>query len=118
VKHKVSELEGVRLNAAVARCEGYAVRGEGDKLTWHAADGSLSNFNPAGSWAHGGPIIEREQIAFRYDKAQGCSEACISPDSDYDTFVRGRASYATGPTTLIACMRAYVSSKFGEEVDL
>jgi len=72
------------------------------------------HFNPSTDWAHGGPIIERERIAVvHYSDRWG---AHIWPGSEtwIDTDVY--EADGEGATPLIAAMRAYVASKFGNEV--
>jgi hypothetical protein len=79
---------------------------------------AAGNFFPSTSWSDGGPVIERERIAV-IENGYECTE--------WDAYVRGFYStdegldgdgFARGPTPLIAAMRAYVASKFGEEVEL
>jgi hypothetical protein len=103
VNHKVAEIDGALLDAAVAKAEGVT--------------GGLHDISPEGApiwlwdgllysreWAHGGPIIERERLELR-------------PDANGGWYAMG-AGYGEGHTLLIAAMRAYADSKFGEEVDL
>lgn len=60
-------------------------------------------YDPSVSWWIGGPIIERERIDLAYEfEWSACHDALYYS--------------VTGPTPLIAAMRAYVASKFGEEV--
>lgn len=128
MKRNVCELEGADLDALVAKLEGH------DLVHPYAGwiDDGKGGRKPVGhcyswSWALAGPIIEREKIgigtydfgrtwaAWGYGKAWGvwsidatATEARCDPN-DPD---------ATGPTPLIAAMRAYVASKFGETVEL
>jgi hypothetical protein len=98
MKHKVSELSGELLDAAVAKAEG-------DKWEWPSPYSSL--------WERGGPIIERERITVSSPRefSPRWSAVCFLRPSE--VMVRGE-----GRTPLIAAMRAYVSSKFGDEVEL
>lgn len=68
-------------------------------------------FNPSSEWLYGGPIIERERItispAYRGEGWGAYINGCCYESDDPDQ---------TGPTPLIAAMRAYVASKFGDEV--
>lgn len=68
-------------------------------------------FYPSTLWDHGGPIIEQEGIELCHDRAWR------------DDGTLGRvwdaslgAGWWGGDTLLIAAMRCYVASKFGEEV--
>jgi hypothetical protein len=92
---KTSELTGAALDWAVAKCEYFPVRnGFDDNCPEYSTD-----------WAHGGPIIEREQIAVYLNGEDGWTGE--------DGWKR-----ATGPTPLVAAMRAYVASKLGDEIEL
>jgi hypothetical protein len=101
MKHKVSELEGALLDAAVALTERrllpFFVR---DRL-----------WSPSTVWEDGGPIIECEGIALMrdLDEAPGQWAAYIGGINTLGWF---------GPTPLIAAMRAYVASRLGDEVEL
>ncbi len=144
-----SELEGARLDYWVALANGVKRGANGGAqpegysayVYWHDApqnqpdsqarivtpgiDQRVQRFST--DWAHGGPIIERENIWLaRYtDNRVHPNEAprpvdpewsaCVAT-SDYDSFVPNRAYYCAGPTPLIAAMRCFVCSKFGDEV--
>lgn len=60
-------------------------------------------------WRHGGPIIEREKIM--PDPMTRHRE-----DTNWQAQIWMPYACHTGPTPLIAAMRAYVASRFGEEV--
>lgn len=129
MKHEIATLSGTLLDAAVAKAEGWLFcpppfLWEGVPSYWwkpieggREAQGQVA---PAFStdWQHGGPIIERERISIGLSlvdddvwiasvekplTASGNS-VCVP---DYE-----------GPTPLIAAMRAFVASRFGEEVEL
>ncbi|WP_175787470.1 phage protein NinX family protein [Burkholderia anthina] len=96
---KVSELSGVLLDYWVARAEGMSHEQASFVVPAHAY---------STEWAYGGPIIEREKIA---------TLPCFENGRFY-----WRAAHpyyvnaSVGDTPLIAAMRAYVASKFGNEV--
>jgi hypothetical protein len=108
---RVAELEGSLLDYWVARAAGH------DMIAIDAA-GTCSYvkpelglqvrtiFSPTSRWDQGGPIIERERISIKQDARGGC----------YAYFDHSNPT-AAGPTALVAAMRVYVKSKFGEEVD-
>lgn len=100
MKHKTAELEGERLNQAVANANAEAA-------------GVVSYADYSGMWEYGGPIIEQEEIHL-IPPDRGCAfpvwRGHLSTEDD--------AWGADGPTPLIAAMRAFVASKLGEEVDL
>ena len=93
---KTSELTGAALDWMVAKCTG---------MTWDVSLSGPYTYKPSTDWAQGGPIIEREGIALY-----------LYGDSEWNAHVGGRES--VGPTPLIAAMRCYVASKFGDEVDV
>lgn len=102
---KTNELEGVALDWAVAKCEGWSV----------VKDPFLFHEIPAFStdWAQGGPIIERERISVG---DQTHIEGQPEHSAWYATNRKG--AYGFGTTPLIAAMRCYVASKLGDEVEI
>ena len=120
MKVKTSELTGVALDWAVAKCEG----GEGfwyDTVAtyWVRLNGSdralskgwAQSFTPSTDWAHGGPIIEKERIWLQPEIGkEGTANAWYA--------VSMHNTDANGPTPLIAAMRCYVASKLGDEIDM
>ncbi len=123
---RVSELEGAALDYWVARAEGYEyvdvppdASGEnaGRALLPPGLLASGWTFPPKGAvgdmipkfsadWALGGPIIERERISLSV------------PDRSPWIAIKAGKPWAVcpGATPLIAAMRAYVASKFGDDV--
>jgi hypothetical protein len=67
-------------------------------------------------WSDGGPIIERERITILFWE-EGTVNANVRA-TIYGSDVVDSEGEADGPTALIAAMRAYVASKFGETIDL
>jgi hypothetical protein len=107
---KVSELTGDELDRWVAKAEGHRVQlSPWDE--WEVLDAKTSNLvertGYSYDWAQGGPIIERERIGFVFN---GEFWTAWPTPSDPTNQMRG-------PTPLVAAMRAYVASKFGEEVE-
>ena len=115
MKHKVAELEGALLDAAVALADGHDVRlvGNGGPEVSFWAVGRRKRCNQyATDWEHGGRIIERERIGIEFQPRDGVWVAfCFS-------YIDGILLEQLGPTLLIAAMRAYVAAKFGDEVEL
>ena len=123
---KVSELEGEQLNYWTARADGREAKimqpGERlGRLTLTEApcvaltEAYTDWWQPFHVyWGSAGPIIERERIellSFR----PGEWEAQMAPeDAHYIDQAPGDAM--RGPTPLVAAMRAFIASKFGEEV--
>jgi hypothetical protein len=79
-----------------------------------------------GDWKHGGPLIERERISLIASEVQGeiLWSASVGEFGHFiDSSLPLDEKYSdhnglSGKMPLIAAMRAYVASKFGEEVDL
>lgn len=141
MKHKVSELQGTLLDAAVAKAEGHNFRvySEADSpigrevcVAWPEHHAEPRNplhheeYEPSTDWAAGGPIIERERIAtwpagsgwcaahptgYREGRGSGYFDAEIGT-------IDCRDDEIGGPTALIAAMRAFVAARLGDEVEL
>jgi hypothetical protein len=139
MKHKVSELEGALLDAAVAKAEGVRFVIESHMTNqprpaacWRRMRGGDIDFSggpyaPSTSWYDGGPIIQRERIVplswKRPDGSIVWTAEVGALDSRYIAEFSGPDSELTGgepfaPTPLIAAMRALVAAKLGEEVEL
>lgn len=113
---KTAELSGALLDYWVARAEGI----EGVELKDGHAFKRIRQeeyrlFLYSTSWTHGGPIIERERInVCEPDHSFGAHGAETRDWCAFFSRVNGCMQH--GPTPLIAAMRAYVASKFGDEV--
>lgn len=107
MKIKTSELTGAALDWAVAKCEG---RKDNDFGWW------WDNYKPSTNWAHGGPIIEREQI--NLNKVGRSAKDAMAPHPEcWAAHIDG--VYCTyGLTPLSAAMRCHVASKLGDEVEI
>lgn len=101
---KVSELEGAELDYWVAKAKG-KINADNWNLWRNLRCGE--EYNPSSDWDIGGPIIEDEQITVQ------CTLNC--PPVWRATSRRLKGNQA-GDTPLIAAMRAFVASKFGDEV--
>jgi hypothetical protein len=122
MKHKTSELDDVNLNHAAALAEGLDIDGirAGEVIIGKTPNRSV--FAPSTNPAQGQPIMERERIAIWPDGAS-CWRA-MHPDHADGAWLENGVIDATafdgesGETQLQAAMRAYVASKFGDEVEL
>jgi hypothetical protein len=105
---KTSELAGAALDWAVTRAN-YEINFD---CVW-------SNFRReceySTDWAQGGPIIEREKIAVRFEPE--CHWLFAPPEATWLANYNGVGEWY-GPTPLIAAMRCYVASKLGDIVDV
>jgi hypothetical protein len=138
MKMKTNELTGHALNWAVAMCEGnkvyrprlgrpsdwdkeaYLRDGSDDRWVVRVQNPDVAHFvdwtyNPAGDWMQGGPIIERECIQLAYRVGVNWTATRVEGSSVCEVTVpynqRGRAQ-------LIAAMRCYVMSQYGDEIDV
>jgi hypothetical protein len=109
MRHVVAVLEGSLLNQAVAKAEGWP---DGAINFYPRASVLSEAYNPSGNWAHGGPIIERGQIMLEP------GWVAPTPFDGWNAWAKERHKCVRHEDPLIAAMRAYVASKFGDEVDL
>ena len=118
MKYKTAELEGDALDYMV-QC---AQRGEQPLCSvaeWKA--GSDDGRSPSTYWDHGGPLIERESIRLEPMSWVAGTLTVKSWAAALKRPVDAQIKYADGgqgETPLIAAMRAYVTSVFGEEVEI
>src|SRR5690606_5748630 len=122
MKIKTSELVGVALDWAVAKCEGFY---------------GHVDYRPTTNWAQGGPIIERGNITIiRADNdyvdgrwvpkwfAETSQWVGHSASESYErqqmspTFMISAEDGRYAPTPLVAAMRCFVACKLGDEVDM
>jgi hypothetical protein len=92
---KTSELTGAALDWAVAMAE-----------NWAGADFEVKPYTT--SWAHGGPIIEREGISIN------------SHLDGYEWFARDYwgMNEQAAEKPLVAAMRCYIANKLGDTVEI
>ena len=126
----VSELSGLALDWAVAKCEGHLKGGffapcklENGTLKNYAGEpdpyhDELPDYSPSSDWSLAGPIIEREKIDLFTEK--GTPESWCASVARYQNGKRlvGWRIHAYGPTPLIAAMRCYVASKLDDTVEI
>jgi len=116
MKMKTNELTGRALNWAVGICEGYKPETfcPHDK---HFRDEDNVWYSPSDDWSPGGPIIERELICI-----ERCIRACeyhgwrALKDYSFEASVPEETTW--GETPLIAAMRCYVMSQYGDEIEI
>ncbi|HDR9227821.1 TPA: DUF2591 domain-containing protein [Burkholderia vietnamiensis] len=117
---KVADLIGARLDYWVARAEGYPLScdwDQGDYILIGTGAGDLEQFSPSKDWDDGGPIIERARIDLSAPPNIDAPDEHVDwTASVYDPKVAYTVQYF-GTSPLIAAMRAYVASKFGDEVE-
>lgn len=148
MKYTVAELEGPLLDAAVALAEGRLVTcdepgwgageywglrkeaGGAHVVRWYADSGEFGGWeplenqgSPSTDWAVGGPIIERERVILDRAKdpdAPASERTYFWVAAVYSPFWEPARADANGdgPTPLIAAMRAYVTYRLGDEVEL
>lgn len=116
---KVTELTNTELNHYVALANGWTetMGGlRGDEPAWLLSDGKSrlvkSMYTPSTDWCQGGNIIESRGIEImEYIDHDGIEVWSASIMRKYSAF------FGNGDTHLIAAMRCYVTSVFGETVD-
>jgi hypothetical protein len=106
-----SELTGVALDAAVAKCEGVTVEYVDDGITRCLLLPTGGHYSPSTNWAQGGPIIEREGMQLSMEDRAEWRATMWWDDTDGQ-----REVLMKGPTALIAAMRCYVASKLGDSL--
>lgn len=136
---KVSELSGALLDYWVAVAQGnqeVRIRADACEMRIHP-DFEFMPYSPSTAWAHGGPIIERDQIFLdpphdvhynggpnagwkRYDQWSATVSArtrTLPPNETLKALgMPGGVGRGAGETPLIAAMRAKVASHYGDEV--
>lgn len=68
----------------------------------------MIDYHPSTDWAVGGPLIERERIELQN---HACSDGWWAGIRQSPGQNKAGGVIATGPTPLIAAMRAYVASR-------
>ena len=124
---RTSELSGAALDWAVAKCEGLLAFGYKDDmglLLITLSTGETEYFKPTLDWAQGGAIIEREKISLIYmgfaneEYWVGSIDAVRHEHEMFNGVDIPFEHEAKGTTPLEAAMRAYVTSKLGDEVQI
>lgn len=127
---KVSEATPNQLDWMVAKCL-QVTAPKNNPLYWKAVFSHWEDYRGSTrfstEWAQGGPIIEREGILLRPVRKDG-HKLDGQWLAKYDVGNTGSMvhwsdkpwfplRYHSGPTLLIAAMRCFVASKFGDEVE-
>ena len=118
MKVKTSELTGAALDWKVWELAGGPAAypkmvGAAFLRAWRG--NSVKYLHPSTDWAQGGPIIEREKFGVcHYNESDGWE---VPNWAAWRTDVDDRVQIM-GETALIAAMRCYCCSKFGETVDI
>jgi hypothetical protein len=119
---KTAELDGVLLDYWTARADGRTAKivRPGEKINRIMVDCDMCIALTPGYakwwqpfhvyWGSAGPIIEREHIGVTFGKFAGQWHALVLDGHIVPT------PTMTGPTPMIAAMRAFVRMKFGDEV--
>ena len=106
MKIKTSEMTGAALDWAVAKCEGVVYHGPA--WTKYSTD-----------WSQGGPLIDREIGNLWKNNKLDPNEPDVWTAAAYRKAPDGTMLYyEDGPTPLIAAMRCYVMSRFGDEIEI
>jgi len=120
--HTVANLSGVLLDAAAAKAGEVEIEYSLGQCRRKPIPGvAFETYQPSRDWRDGGPIIERERIVLEPDEPKGGGggwTAFLMEEYGHEGAVAVPGTYHAGPTPLVAAMRAYVASKFGNEVEL
>ena len=114
---KVHDLNDAGLDWAVAICEKVSITGMGPNGRLHVSYcsplSSSQTYSPSHDHWTGDQIIEREDIVVSEDEVLGGYKAVKTPSGNMTSVVT-----ATGPTSLIAAMRCYVSYTLGPTIQV
>lgn len=120
---RVADLTGAELALWVARVEGLedpTIEGTVCQYVHHEEpgdDGWWTDYKPHEDWAIAGPIIEREHLVVWPYRILDQDDRADGVQQDYAAKRIGMLDpEGSGPSYLIAAMRAFVASKFGETV--
>lgn len=128
---RVADLEGAALAEWVARAQGWRIEHEGGSPICYDEQGSVYSFGKCGfrpdlNWSHGGPLIHCKRINI-VDRAAYDGKFLPGDSMQFAAFIgdpyqivdEGGLWFCDcqhGMTPLIAAMRAYVASVYGETV--
>jgi hypothetical protein len=112
----VAYLRGPALDWVMAKVEGLqaSVAAPHYGASWRVFCGiglTKAPYRPSTDWAHGGPLIEREQIDLKWDGVDGVALWWKAEHQDI-------AQFQLGATPLIAGCRAIAAAKLGESVEV
>ncbi len=114
---KVSEATGAALDWLVWKCAGgidaYPKTGSGPAFLKLWRGNSAKYVHPSTDWSQGGPIIEKLIRA----GLRLTGYTCL-PTDPTRCQAQIKAVVTGGPTPLIAAMRCYVASRFGDEAEV
>jgi hypothetical protein len=111
---KTAELTGEQLNHWTAKALGWEQRLWGAIPIWYDPKNDnryrcdVSRWNPSEDWSQGGPILD-------FMKPFWLAWAEDGIGNDYVTYLQPNIMEA-GPTILVAALRAFVASKYGDDV--
>lgn len=112
MKMKTSELTGAALAYAAAQITPDLMQVGLCFYIRDAESGERVLFNPAENWSQAGPIIEREHICTTVEHSGVWIAYSMWNYADEKRFM------CSGPTPLVAAMRAFVASNLGDEVEV
>ncbi len=107
MKRRVAELNAVQLNFITANILNKTVRHSAYCLDEH---GDI--WEPSTNWGQAGPIIESEKISITV------SESDVEWNAEYSFKLFTDDEYWSDKTPLIAAMRCFVASRFGDTVEI
>ena len=125
---ETSRLSGAALDWAVAKAVGQVVginmnipfghsKPDGDPFIerheddpWPGSDGGNMPYSPSTDWSQSGPLIDEYDVGLvKMEYGDWCAAAYCTEVSAFND---------TGPTPLIAAMRAIVAAELGDDVEV
>jgi len=110
---KTNELTGAALDWAVAKCEQNELAME--RVRFPKKMAYYNAYSPTTYWDQGGAIIQREGINIRKGNQMYFPQGNEKGDYYEPLWLAGKQH---GQTPLIAAMRCYVASRFGDEINI
>lgn len=108
IKVETIELEGAALDWAVAKAVGLAAYTQPDGPVYRPDNGE--EWTPTTDWSQAGPLIDEYDVGLvKMEYGDWCAAAYCTEVSAFND---------TGPTPLIAAMRAIVATKLGAAVEV
>jgi hypothetical protein len=123
MKIKTSELQGVALDWAVAKCRGFFSTEGQDPEYWDSTSGVKHFLSMRAERVHWTCASTNRDEGYKIVEREGIHLLCNDDLTEWTASsprknMVGWRLLSWGPTPLVAAMRCYVASKLGNEVDI